>query len=78
MKKLALAAVAALTITGATPAWADVSEHCQQPGYCLFSGSDFDVHAPHDGAAAVRLGQVFGSQRRHSIYDPEHFPLPFV
>ena len=42
------------------------------------AGSDFDVHAAHDGAAAVRFGQVFGPQRRHSNYDPEHFPLPFV
>lgn len=38
------AAVASVVVGGvlaATPASADVSQHCQEGGYCLFSGANF-------------------------------------
>jgi hypothetical protein len=40
--RLVIAASAALMLFAATPAVAEVSQHCQQAGYCLFSGSRFD------------------------------------
>ncbi|MFI9815381.1 peptidase inhibitor family I36 protein [Saccharothrix variisporea] len=43
MRKIALAGavVVAAALVGATPAAATVSPHCQDGGYCLFSGTNF-------------------------------------
>lgn len=40
--RLALTSALTLMAVGVAPASADVGRHCQQSGYCLFSGSGFD------------------------------------
>ena len=50
--RMVITAAAALMLFGATPAVAEVSDHCKESGYCLFSGSNFDGTK----VSALRIG----------------------